>query len=335
MSVKDRTQRIGEFLRASGWGDATRNPLAGDASFRRYVRLEGGPRPALLMDAPPPKENVGAFSTIARHLLALGFSVPEILAEDREAGLLLIEDFGDATFTNALANGADESALYELAVDVLTALHTNAPDVAVPSGLAAYNDEALLNEVFLLTDWYMPKVLGQLTSADARQSYAESWMQVFGHVHAQAPTLVLRDFHIDNLMVLPEREGVASCGVLDFQDALAGPGAYDLMSLVEDARRDIDPDMAARMRARYRAAFPDMNRVLFDNAFAVLAAQRHAKVIGIFTRLWLRDGKPGYLVHILRLWGLLERALEHPALEPVANWISANLPPEKRGVPEQ
>lgn len=335
MSDLERTRRIGEFLDRSGWGGATRNPLSGDASFRRYVRLEGGPRPALLMDAPPPLENVAPFSRVARHLLALGFSAPEILAEDVEAGLLVIEDFGDATFNNALAEGGNETALYELAVDVLIKLHGNAPERAVPSGLAPYDDEALLGEAFLLTDWYMPAVLDSLTLPRVRQSYAESWLQVFSHVHSQAPTLVLRDFHIDNLMILAAREGVSSCGLLDFQDALAGAGAYDLMSLLEDARRDIDPDMANRMRARYKAAFPNLDHIQFDNAFAVLAAQRHAKVIGIFTRLWLRDGKPGYLVHIPRLWGLLERALEHPALEPVANWFAANLPPQNRGAPNK
>ncbi|MBL6927740.1 MAG: phosphotransferase [Rhodospirillales bacterium] len=330
-----RSRHIEEFLQRAGWGDAVRQPLAGDASFRRYVRLLGGPRPALLMDAPPPKENVGAFSRVARHLLALGFSAPEILAEDGEAGLLIIEDFGDATFATMLADGHDENALYELAVDVLVELHKGAPNRIVPSGLARYDDEALLSEAFLLTDWYMPSVLGRLTSPGLRQGYAESWMRVFCHVHDPEPTLVLRDYHIDNLMILPERNGVASCGLLDFQDALAGSAAYDLMSLVEDARRDIDPGLAAHIRARYEAAFPGLDRARFGNAFAVLAAQRHAKVIGIFTRLWLRDGKPYYLVHIPRLWGLLERALEHPALEPVANWISANLPPQNRRVPEQ
>ncbi len=311
-----------------------RDPLAGDASFRRYVRLHGGPRPALLMDAPPPRENVAAFSLIARHLLALDFSVPEILAEDTEAGLLLIEDFGDATFTNALTDGEGERALYELALDVLIELHRIPPERAVPPGLPSYDDETLLREAFLLTDWYMPAVLGRLTPPDSRQSFAESWMGVFGYVHQQAPTLVLRDYHIDNLMILPNRSGVASCGLLDFQDALSGSPAYDLMSLVEDTRRDINPDLATHIRARYMAAFPALEQNAFDSAFAVLAAQRHTKVIGIFTRLWLRDGKPGYLVHMPRLWGLLERAFEHPALEPVADWFSANLPPEDRGTPE-
>ena len=331
----ERARRVEDFLIRSGWGRAVRNPLAGDASFRVYERLEGGPRPALLMDAPPPKENVGAFSAIAKHLGPLGFSVPEILAEDTDAGLLLIEDFGDGTYANAFADGADERKFYELAVDVLIALHAIEPDRAIPPGLASYDDETLLNEVFLLTDWYMPAVLEHLTPPDRRQSYAESWLQAFPPVHAQAPTLVLRDFHIDNLMILPSRKGVASCGLLDFQDALAGAGAYDLVSLLQDARRDIDADLVAGMRVRYEAAFPALDRKGFDAAFHVLAAQRHAKVIGIFTRLWLRDGKPGYLVHIPRLWRLLTHALEHPALEPVAKWFAANIPPESQRVPER
>jgi hypothetical protein len=158
-------------------------------------------------------------------------------------------------------------------------------------------------------------------------------MEAFAVVRAQPRTLVLRDYHVDNLMVLEGRPGVAACGLLDFQDALAGPAAYDLMSLLEDARRDIDPALADAMRRRYAAAFPELDRPAFDAAFAVLAAQRHAKVIGIFTRLCLRDGKPRYLGHIPRLWRLLERALEHPNLAPVADWFARNIPSERREKP--
>jgi len=331
--VGNREAVIWAFLAAHGWEAAARTPLAGDASFRRYERLRRQQMRVLLMDAPPPKENVRPFAKLARHLATLGFSAPAILAEDAAAGLLLIEDFGDATFTRLLAGGGDERALYEMAVDVLVALHRLLPEAAVPAGLRPYDDETLLAEAFLLTDWYMPRVMGRPTAAAARHAYGRAWLDAFAALRSQPPTLVLRDYHVDNLMVLDGRPGIAACGLLDFQDALAGPAAYDLMSLLEDARRDIDPALADAMRQRYAAAFPDLDRPTFDAAFAVLAAQRHAKVIGIFTRLCLRDGKPRYLDHIPRLWRLLERALHHPNLAPVADWFARNLPSERREKP--
>jgi hypothetical protein len=329
----DREAVIRAFLAAHGWDRAERAPLAGDASFRRYERLRRGDEGVLLMDAPPPKEDVRPFARLARHLGTLGLSAPAILAEDGAAGLLLIEDFGDATFTRILAEGGDERALYEIAVDILVHLHRLAPEAAVPAGLRAYDDETLLAEAFLLTDWYMPRVMGRQTPTAVRHAYGQAWMEAFAVVRAQPRTLVLRDYHVDNLMVLEGRPGVAACGLLDFQDALAGPAAYDLMSLLEDARRDIDPALADAIRRRYVAAFPDLDRPAFDAAFAVLAAQRHAKVIGIFTRLCLRDGKPRYLGHIPRLWRLLERALDHPNLAPVADWFTRNIPSERREKP--
>ncbi len=332
--AEDRDGKINGFLVHAGWVGAVRTPLAGDASFRRYHRITKKGQCAMLMDAPPPLENIEPFAALSRHLRELGFKTPEILAEDRESGLLLLEDFGDVTYTRALAHGADERTLYDLAVDLLVALHRLAPEEAIPEGLPPYDDEALLGEAYLLTDWYMPAALGGPTAPDLRQSYAEAWLKVFPALAGQPQTLVLRDYHVDNLMILPGQTGIAACGLLDFQDALAGPTAYDLMSLIEDARRDIDVDLAAHLRWRYTEAFPDLDRDSFEAAFAVLAAQRHAKVIGIFTRLWLRDGKSNYLRHIPRVWRLLERALRHPALGPVANWFESHIPAIKRGIPE-
>jgi len=332
-TATDREAIIQAFLARHGWETATRAPLAGDASFRRYERLIRGNESAMLMDAPPPREDVRPFARLARHLGALGFSAPAIRAEDAASGLLLIEDFGDATFSRLLADGGDERALYELAVDVLIALHRLPRHAALAEGLRPYDDETLLTEAFLLTDWYLPRVMGRPTPAPVRQAYARAWLDAFAALRTQPPTLVLRDYHVDNLMVLKDRQGPAACGLLDFQDALAGPAAYDLMSLIEDARRDVAADLAAAMRHRYATAFPELDRSAFDAAFAVLAAQRHAKVIGIFTRLCLRDGKPRYLGHIPRLWRLLERALTHPQLAPVAGWFANNIPSERREIP--
>ena len=214
-------------------------------------------------------------------------------------------------------------------MDVLIDLHGRA-DV-VPPGLPSYGNGRLLDEAFLLPRWYVPAVEGRPASQTARRSYGEAWLSLFPAVHAQPRTLVLRDYHVDNLMRLPGRSGVAACGLLDFQDAVAGPAAYDLMSLIEDARRDLGLGLAGDMLGRYRAAFPDLDGAAFETAYAILAAQRHAKVIGIFTRLSSRDGKPAYLPHIPRVWRLLEAALEHPALAPVRDWFDRHA--AARGVP--
>ena len=329
----DRARRIEAFLERAGWGGARRLPLAGDASFRRYERLEDGARRAVLMDAPPPAEDVRPFAALARHLRKLEYSAPEVLAEDAEHGLLVIEDFGDLTYTRMLARGADEWTLYAFAVDLLIDLHRRPPAEAIPAGLAPYDDERLVEEALLFTDWYMPAVLGHPTADAARRAYIDAWRAAFPIVHAEPRTLVLRDYHVDNLMGLAGRDGIRACGLLDFQDAVAGPAAYDLVSLLEDARRDVGADLAADMVARYLGALPASDRDSFTTAYAILGAQRHAKVIGIFTRLDRRDGKAGYLVHITRVWRLLEGALAHPALAGMATWMERHVPPEARQTP--
>jgi len=337
--VAERDQIVAAFLTAHDWDKARRTRLAGDASFRRYYRLTDGRRRAVLMDAPPATEDVRPFVKIARHLRALGLSAPELLAEDAAAGLLILEDLGDDTYTKVLDRAASgerdalEAKLYGLAVDVLIELHRLPPERVIPKGLPSYGNGRLFDEAFLLPQWYVPAITGEHASESKRKAYGEAWLEVFPIVHAQPKTLVLRDYHVDNLMRLKGRAGVAACGLLDFQDAVAGCKAYDLMSLLEDARRDVRPELAEAMMARYFAAFPDLDRTGFDAAYRILAAQRHAKVIGIFTRLCLRDRKPAYLVHIPRVWRLLERALADPALAPVAAWFATHLPAEKRLVP--
>lgn len=330
-----RADILGAFLKAAGWADAHQAPMSADASYRRYIRLTQGDKHTLVMDAPPTHEDVRPFVMVDRHLRLLAFSAPEILHEDETNGFLLLEDFGDATFTNLLANGASESELYQLATDVLIALHALDTDTATPEWLAPYDDDRLSTETALLLDWFMP-AQGLPTDTDTRAQYEKIWFELFAHVHAGPRTLVLRDYHVDNLMRLGDRHGIKACGLLDFQDALAGHPAYDLMSLLEDARRDIRDDLQATMKERY---FDAMNlhgdeRLDFECAYAILAAQRHAKVIGIFTRLDRRDAKPVYLKHIARVWRLFERALEHPALSAMKAWVDAHIPPEHRKAPE-
>ncbi|HSV28765.1 MAG TPA: phosphotransferase [Candidatus Omnitrophota bacterium] len=330
MTVSARDDLIQAFLARAGWGGADRAKLAGDASFRRYDRLVDGDRRAVLMDAPPPKEDVRPFVRIAMHLQRLGYSAPQFLAVDMDNGLLLLEDLGDDTYTRLLAAGHDEEALYALAMDVLADLHSQAD--AIPLGLAPYDDDRLLTEATLLTDWYYPAVTGRKLDAAARAEYVALWQDAFPIARGVPDTLVLRDFHVDNLMLLP-RDGLAACGLLDFQDAVAGPLTYDTMSLLEDARRDIDPALIARMKERYLARLPGLDRAAFDASWAVMAAQRHAKVIGIFTRLCKRDGKPIYLGHIPRVWRLLDAACAHPSLAGIKAWLDRHIPAEQRIVP--
>ncbi len=333
--MTDRNREIETFLAAIGWRGAHRRPLAGDASFRRYERVEKNGLHGVLMDAPPPQEDIRPFVRITRHLLSLGYSAPGIRAEDPEHGFILLEDLGDATYTKALAAGADEAELYRAAVDLLIDLHRKPAEVAIPSGLPPYDDARLRDEALLFTDWYLPRVLEDGIDTTARGAFIAIWQDLFPVLRDQPQTIVLRDFHADNLIWLPDRAGVASCGVLDYQDAVAGPTAYDVMSLLEDARRDFRPGLVDDLVAYYCAAFPDRDAAAFNTSYAILGAQRHCKVIGIFTRLAYRDGKDGYLGHIPRVWRLLENSCRHPALAPLREWLDRTVPPENRVLPHK
>ncbi|WP_420346090.1 aminoglycoside phosphotransferase family protein [Pelagibius sp.] len=329
-----REELCRRFLAAAGWDSAERRLLAADASFRSYDRLSRGGETAVLMNAPPPQENVQVFRNIADLLLDIELSAPRPLAMDREAGFLLLEDFGDRTFTRALAEGADEGDLYRLAVDTLIALHQRWYNSDM-TGLPSYDEQRLLDEAALLVDWYLPAVTGRETPPALRESYLEAWRAAVPVMLAVPQSLVLRDYHVDNLMILEGREGIARCGLLDFQDAVIGPVSYDLVSLLEDARRDVAPDLAAEMLARYRDAFRHTDPWAFAASYAALGAQRNAKIIGIFTRLCRRDGKAHYLKHIPRVWRLLEGDLQHPALTELAEWFAREIPPELRVTPQE
>ena len=311
------------FLAGHGWAGARVEPLAGDASFRRYFRVHDGDRTAVLMDAPPADEDSRPFLSIGAMLDGLGFSVPRPLGIDLDAGLILLDDFGDARATVVLAaEPSRERATYEAAIDLLAALHRHP---APP--LRPYDEAELLREVRLLPEWYLPAV--GLTEASG---YDAAWRATWGTVVAQtaaAPVLTLRDFHADNLMLL-DRPGVRGLGLLDFQDALAGHPAYDLVSLLQDARRDVPPDLEADMIARYLNASGIADGARFRAAYEVLGAQRNTKIIGIFTRLRDRDGRTGYVERLPRMWRLLEGNLRHPALAPVAAWFKANVPAAAR-----
>jgi N-acetylmuramate 1-kinase len=318
-----RRRAMTAFLGSAGWGDVSAMPLAVDASFRRYYRLVRAGSSAVLMDAPPPQEDIGPYVVVAALLRELGFSAPAVLAEDRDEGFLLLEDFGDDTYTRLLERGADEPALYTLAVDTLIALQQAAELRGTPE-IPPYDIERLLVEAALLVDWYRP------LESRLREEYIALWRAVLPDAMVSPPTLVLRDYHVDNLMLLPDRPGIKGCGLLDFQDAVTGPPSYDLVSLLEDARRDVPLCLRQAMTERYLAAFPALDRTAFLRSAAILAAQRNCKILGIFTRLWKRDGKRQYLAHIPRVWRLLEADLRHPALTPIARWLDRYLPSETR-----
>ena len=312
---------VAAFLAKHDWAEANIRPLAGDASFRRYFRVQAGSRSAILMDAPPPEEDPRPFIAIAGWLGAHGFGAPAILAADPAAGLVLLEDFGDARMRETVdAAPESEHRIYAEAIDLLVALRAKGA-----ADLPFYDRAIYQRETALLPEWYCPALGLDVDAA----GYAAAWDAVLAPVEAAKPVVtVLRDYHAENIMLVEGREAL---GLLDFQDALAGHPAYDLVSLLQDARREVPATLEAEMLGRYRGATGEGDA--FDAAYAVLGAQRNAKIIGIFTRLWQRDGKPRYPAMCPRVWGYLERDLAHPALAPVAGWFDANIPAHLRGDP--
>ncbi len=332
--IIDRAAReilIRDFLAAQGWGAAERRLLAGDASFRRYDRLRLDGRPAVLMDAPPPMENVAPFVRIGRLLHGLGFSAPEILAVDQANGFVLLEDLGDDTYTRLLNAGRDEAPLYALAVDTLIELHRRLPAEAL-AALPEFDDARALREVSLILDWYWPAVHGAPVADDLRRDFEAAWRLVLPRRRAVPDSIALFDFHVDNMLWLPDRPGIKACGLLDFQDAVRAPLTFDLVSLLEDVRRAVPPALMAAMIDRYLAANPQIARADFMTAYAIIGAQRNIRIAGTFARLLKRDGKPAYQRFMPRVWELIALDLAAPALAPVAAWFQRHLPPADRRV---
>jgi len=353
----ERDDRRARLLAETGFAGAVRTPVSGDASTRSYERLELNGRSAILMDAPPRAESapcppeatpaerealgynavarlaasrVEAFAAIAAHVRTLGLSAPEIYGLDVEAGFCVLEDMGAGLYWSLLGEGADPAPLYEAAIDALAQAATFPAPHRLTHGDAAwrlltYDRVALHAEAALLPDWFAPRQLNRPLSDDARAEWTAAWDAAFADL-SDAAVLTMRDYHSPNLMWLPDRTGAARAGVLDFQDALAGHPAYDVASLLEDARRDVPSDFAQTYLARYleRTRFdPDA----FRAAYAVLAAQRNAKIIGVFARLKFRDGKPHYVAdHQPRVIRYFRNNLKAPALAPVARWFAKHLP---------
>lgn len=320
-----RLVRRDSFLKRAGWGEAELRLLAGDASFRHYDRLTLNGRTAVLMDAPPPMENVRPFIRIGRLLKELGFSAPEIYAEDAEAGFLLLEDLGDQTYTRELDAGGDAEMLYALATDALIALHRVVPQADLDT-LPVFEDSRALREVQLLLDWYWPAHFGVPAPDDVRAEFVAAWTQVLPQREKAPKTIALFDFHVDNLLVLKDRKGIAACGLLDFQDAVLAPVTFDLVSLLEDVRRHVPWDLMTRMIERYLAASPEIDRDAYMAAYAIIGAQRNTRIAGTFSRLLKRDGKPWYQRFMPRVWELVAHDIQHPVMAPVAAWYARHLP---------
>jgi aminoglycoside/choline kinase family phosphotransferase len=302
--MSDRDAAITAFLAQAGWGAATRRQLAGDASDRRYERLHLATATAVLMDNPPGgADDPAAFVAMAKHLRGLGLSAPEVLAEDLTQGLILLEDLGDDLYARLLtADPAQEAQLYAVAVDALLHLQS-AP---APAGLPDLSAHDWAQAAAFALDWYAFAATGTRPDAEQFTTTLITALQA----HADGPrVLILRDFHAENLLWLPGRQGMARVGLLDFQLGQMGQPGYDLVSLLQDARRDVSPKTEAAMIARFAQGDGG-----FDAHYATLGAQRALRILGIFARLALVAGKPAYLPLIPRVWGQLQRNLSHPAL---------------------
>ena len=329
--MSELPQGLAEFTAHAGWAGARVEPLPGDASFRRYFRLrQDSGETAMLMHAPPPHEDPAPFLRVARWLADHALRAPAVLAEQADKGWVLTEDLGDDRMRDWLdVHPQDERAAYQAAVEALAVLHRLPPGPFAPYDLATYQREAAL-----FTEWYC-SAQGLVVDAEG---YAAAWETVLSPLLArQDPGVtVLRDYHAENIMLLGRQPG-APQGLIDFQDALVGHPAYDLVSLLQDARRAVAVDLETAMLVHYAKAAGVVSEDFLAD-YACLGAQRNAKIVGIFTRLDRRDGKPKYLSLIPRVWAMLERDLAHPALAPVADWFDANIPDDLRsanGVPAQ
>ena len=325
------------FLAAHGFAGAVSAPLPGDAGHSRYLRLAGGPRPALLMDGsgaaavglPSAEADLRAFMAIAAHIRGIGLSAPEVIAADPPAGLLLVEDLGEPTHAALLDAGADPLPLYLAAAETLAALHQAPP----PPGLPAWEGEAMARATAAtFLEWWWPAAMGQAPAPAEREAFLSAIRAMLAPFEG-AGAFVHRDYFPANLLPLPARPGPAAVGIIDFQDAGHGHPAYDLVSLLQDARRDVDPAVREAATARYLAARPGLDRAAFEAATAAMAAQRHLRVAALWVRLDRRDGKPHYLRHGPRCWRLLDEALRHPATAPLAAFLDEHVPPARRANP--
>lgn len=362
---EERSEAAREFLAHAGFRGAALAPLPGDASTRRYARVALNGRKAMLMDQPqsaeapacpsgatPQLRRALGYNAIARlagadcarfvaaadYLRRKGLSAPEIYAADAVQGFVLMEDLGDDLYTDVIDKGGDEDELYATAVEALAHIHADpAPlELSPDKTLYAYDKAALMAEIDLLTDWYLPLALQRPPHHEEIEEHRTEWRNALNALGPQANVFIHRDYHAQNLLWLPGREGHARVGMIDFQDAVSGASSYDFVSLVEDARRDVAPELGEAMMKHYFEAMKrqgtPLDEELYRAEMALMAAQRNAKIVGIFARLFSRDSKPRYLSYLPRVWSYLERDLEHPTLAGLKSWYERVIPPASRGV---
>lgn len=317
-----RADLANTFLRGTDWANATRNSLAGDASNRRYERLsQSNGQTAVFMDAPPDKgEDVRPFVAIAKHLTGLGLSAPEVIAEDAEHGFLILEDLGDDLFARVVhAQPALEQTLYEAATDALVHLHQS----PIPD-LPKYDAKVMTEYAATAFTRYKAGITGTIDDNETAQ-FAKAFEPLLAQLTDGAGVLVQRDYHAENLLWLADRRGIARVGMLDFQDAMLGHPAYDLVSILQDARRDVPPGLEDLMIRRYLSQ-THADPGTFRAAYAALGAQRNLRILGVFAKLSLDMGKAHYVDLIPRVWDLLQRDLDHPALKAIAKMVRTTLP---------
>ena len=318
-----RDQAKHAFLRQCGWEGAAVEKIPGDASFRNYERLTLGDESRILMDAPPPKEEVTPFITVAKLLREKGLNAPEIFAANTEDGFLLLEDFGNHSYSKvllgktALQQDYSELTLYQYAIDALVTLHKSPS----PETLPLYSHDMLIEESMLMLEWYYPILNGEKLPQKLQDEFIAIWRGILPDAHMLPSVMVLRDYHADNLMWLPDRQSIQRVGQLDFQDAVIGSPAYDLVSLLEDLRRDVQPATVDSVINRYLQARPEISRKDFLAAYAILGAQRNCKIVGFCARKSLRDNNPAYLPLLPRVWKHIEHDLSHPLLLPLKEWF--------------
>jgi tRNA threonylcarbamoyl adenosine modification protein YjeE len=352
-AVVERLRTLRQFLTDSGYADATRRRMAGDASIRSYARLIRDDEVVILMNSPRRPdgpaiydgraysaavhlaEDVKPFVAVDSGLRAHGFSAPAIHHADLNAGFLITEDFGSAAFVEGDPPQPIRDR-YEAATDLLAKLHRSAlPDTIslaphVDYRIPAFDTDALLVELGLMLEWYLPD-RGVMPSDDLRAEFVAMWRELLQKAEAGPRAWVLRDFHSPNLIWLGERSGIERVGIIDFQDAVRGPVAYDVVSLLQDARIDIPEALELSLLTRYikarREADAGFDSADFAALYALMSAQRNTRLLGTFARLNRRDGKPQYLRHQPRIWTYLSRSLAHPTLASVQAWYAANVPP--------
>lgn len=312
------------LLAAHGQEKPRLSAFASDASPRRYYRLEG--QGVILMEDPSDPVGFDAYLRLSKHLNRLGLSAPRVIAASKADGVALIEDFGDTTYTNCLLAGHDEGALYRLAVDALLHLHHDPRGAQVDQ--SRYDMAKILVELEVFSEWFAPAVTPDLDIASFGREWRALWQAALMPVDGRFDTLIMRDFHVDNLMLLADRDGVARCGLLDFQDGVLGPCEYDLMSLLQDARRDLTPGLEGVLLTRYLENAPAHLGSPEDIRcrYYLLAAQRHARILGVFVRLCQRDGKPRYLEWLPRVLDQFQTALVDANLSDISALLDTRLP---------